>query len=152
MFVQSTSHPRIILSKMLVAVSQKESDWWRLCFPRRVTWWYSVKKRDLFLSWSWLEVSDRQSALTPPYLAHLSLNTLPPLQRPHADISLRNECVVSSNMSHFASWQSQQGWEGDKEIDERITVLPVTSFSQACLLLAYWARWQDCKNRHKASF
>lgn len=37
-------------------------------------WIYVViHKSDLFLSWSWLEVSDRQSALTPPHPTHPSL-------------------------------------------------------------------------------
>lgn len=41
---------------------------------RGLPWIYIViYKSDLFLSWSWLEVSDRQSALTPPYPTHPTL-------------------------------------------------------------------------------
>lgn len=108
-----------------INLSFKRRVWNRLCgFPHRLTQRCTVgnrgeggegEKKWPFLSWSWLEVSDRQSALTwPRFKPPLTQDT--PLRRHRADIFRRNERRVSLRVVMVAAkargGQRGNGWGG----------------------------------------
>lgn len=117
--------------------------------------WYTTNLT-FSLRWSWLEVSDRQSALTPPYLTRPSLThraASQQAQRWHF-LEKRVRCqqqYVSFHIVTVSVGGLEEG-ESERKIGKVASVLPVTFCHTSLFISAFLWGGKIAENKHKGSF
>lgn len=113
-------------------------------------------KSDLFLRWSWLEVSDRQSALTPPYLTRPSLTHRAASQQARRwhFLEKRVRCQQQYFSFHIVtvSVGGLEEGESERKKGKVASVLPVTFCHTSLFISAFLWGGKIAENKHKGSF